>query len=206
MKDLSAKAYKIGEHPTDGIGAYFFDPTDNRVWYLGANSRYVNMGSVDRFKPDKFAVKLNASGLNLMSRKVNPRKGKMPSALAKYWATHKRKKRTKKDSLGHRIVLAKRRRAIAGLQSVDRLFGRENAKQRKKLSSRVIRATNPRASYHLALKTKQGARLYYAGADKFSHLKKAVAFSSLDAVKITARRLLKNFPALKRYAMISVPA
>lgn len=125
--------------------------------------------------------------------------GKMPTALAKYWATHKRKR--KANPINKRKLAALNAKT---LRAVKKLTPFKRARLRTPRLSPLRK--NPRAAYHLALKTPGGSRLYYAGGDKFSNVKKAASFASIDAVKIVARRLLLIYPSLRKYPVLAVPA
>lgn len=170
------------------VGAY------NAAVYEGATKKTAERVQAKAFR--------DAIKEYVRERSRNPR-GKVPTALAKYWATHKRKRKANPK--------AKKRRKYINAEETKHLFGGMDGRNkvvmsRKYKSHTPPRKKNPRASYHLALKTPTGSRLYYAGGDKFSNVKKAASFASIDAVKIVARRLLLIYPSLRKYPVLAVPA
>jgi hypothetical protein len=125
--------------------------------------------------------------------------GKMPSGLAKYWKTHKRKVKHSKEAI--KRTYARRKAAI------KRAHARREAAIKRAHARRRKRMRNPITVFRLAIQkgTRRESRLFWNG-EKFTKNSRPDAFGSLALVKAKGHFLARRWgKQLSGYTFFAVP-
>lgn len=136
----------------------------------------------------------------------NPRRGRMPKALAKYWRTHKRNpKAAKKRRVPASTMYARLRRKRKHQKAINRSVNKSLQKLTKAQWNQIYaRQHNPSGTQRFVVKARKGATgvVMAWNGEKFSdHMESAARFYSLHHAVAVGQLLREKFPVLKKYQL-----